>query len=98
MYSSTEKKAWFGVLTILLILVPTFGIFAQSDLVVIGYSNHPEATAFNNARKIVRTSDDIRLVVFQDSVGQTPVVMWTSSADGISGINTRSTSVDATAA
>jgi hypothetical protein len=83
MKPSIEKSTSFLLFIILSILSPVFGIQTEPDPIVIGYSNHPEATAFNNARKIVRTSDDIRLVVYQDSVGWKPVVMWTTSPDGI---------------
>ena len=52
------------------------------DPAVIGTSNRSDATAYNNARKIVRTSDDRRVVVFQDSTEGQSVVKWTYSDDG----------------
>lgn len=55
----------------------------SSPPVIIGTSNTSLATAWNNARKIERTSDDIRLVVYHDSIADGPVVMWTASADGV---------------
>lgn len=57
---------------------------AERTALQIGTSKNPQATAFNNARKIVRTSDDILLVAYQDSVDLKSVVMWTWSADGYS--------------
>jgi len=61
-----------------------FNIIRSSarDPVIIGTSNRSDATAFNNARKIVRTSDGRRFVVFQDSVNSQSVVKWTYSDDG----------------
>ncbi|MFC1569656.1 T9SS type A sorting domain-containing protein [bacterium] len=51
--------------------------------VKIGQSIRQDATAFNNARRIVRTSDDKRIVVYQDSLDGMPVVMWTTSSNGL---------------
>jgi hypothetical protein len=64
------------------ISIPLDSALAERKAIPIGISNSPRATAFNNARKIVRTSDDIRLVVYQDSLDTKSAVMWTWSADG----------------
>lgn len=49
---------------------------------IIGYSNHYDATAPSNGRKMVRTANDRRVVVYQDSVEDKPVIRWTCSNDG----------------
>ena len=49
---------------------------------IIGYSNHYNATASSNGRKMVRTANDRRVVVYQDSVADKPVIRWTCSNDG----------------
>jgi len=64
------------------ISIPLDSALAERKAIPIGFSNSARATAFNNARKIVRTSDDIRLVVYQDSLDTKSVVMWTWSEDG----------------
>jgi hypothetical protein len=76
------QETCFSICLFHYILITMDPALAERKAVPIGISNSSQATAFNNARKIVRTSDDIRLVVYQDSVDQESVVMWTWSADG----------------
>ncbi len=49
----------------------------------IGTSNSPLATAFNNARKIARTYDDRRVVVYQELEGGHKVIKLVYSDDGV---------------
>ena len=56
--------------------------FSVGEPIVIGTSNLPTATAFNNARRIVRDADDSLFVFYQDSVDKRPVIRTTSSLHG----------------
>jgi hypothetical protein len=77
-------RSFSAIVILILYFLPASALsVTSSPPVVIGTSNSSLATAWNNARKIERTSDDIRLVVYQDSLADGPVVMWTFSADGI---------------
>jgi|GEM_PF-6909106 len=51
-----------------------FCLIAHAEPVMIGSSSSPEATAYNNARRIARTSDDELVVVFQD-IADGPQIM-----------------------
>jgi hypothetical protein len=66
-----------------LFFVANYADALTSDGIIIGYAKHPEATAYNNGRRIVRTSADRRIVVYQDSSENRPVVMCVYSDDGI---------------
>ena len=55
----------------------------SDDPMKIGESLDNEATGFNNSRKIVRTSSDRRIVVFQNRVDNRQVIQWCYSDDGI---------------
>lgn len=77
------RLEFFASILISSVLVSSLPAVTDSPPVVIGTSNTSLATAWNNARKIERTSDDIRLVVYHDSLADGPVVMWTASADGV---------------
>ncbi|MDM7924935.1 MAG: T9SS type A sorting domain-containing protein [bacterium] len=77
------RLEFFASILISSVFISSLTAVADSPPVVIGTSNSSLATAWNNARKIERTSDDIRLVVYHDSLADGPVVMWTASADGI---------------
>ena len=69
---------------ITLILFCSTTVFAQTGAVIqIAETKNFNATAYNNSRKIVRTSGDRRIVVFQDSLNQKPAIMWSYSGDGI---------------
>ena len=69
------------VLSFFCIAITAALLHAQYPL-KIGESHRADATAWNNARRIVRTSDDRRIVVYQDSLDGKSAVMWTSSPDG----------------
>lgn len=75
-----------GFFTTLLLLLVTSSSIAD-EAVQIAHSSSPIATAFNNSRKIARTSFDRRVVVYQDSLEQRPVVMWAYSDDGLNWSN-----------
>lgn len=70
------------------ILLFAFGILLNpitafaGESKIIGDSNHYDATAPSNGRKMVRTANDRRVVVYQDSVEDKPVIQWTYSNDG----------------
>ncbi|MCG3118262.1 MAG: hypothetical protein ALAOOOJD_00430 [bacterium] len=49
----------------------------------IGYTNHWDATAYSNGRRMVRTADDRRVVVYQDILAGQPVVVCVQSHDGV---------------
>lgn len=49
---------------------------------IIGYSNRSDATAQSNGRRMIRTSDDRRILVYQDSLDGKPVIQWIHSNDG----------------
>lgn len=68
-------------ITGILFLLTSF-LFA-GDAIQIGTSNCPTATAFNNSRKIARTFDDRRVVVYQDKQDGHEVVKLTFSDDGL---------------
>ncbi|MCI0512382.1 T9SS type A sorting domain-containing protein [candidate division KSB1 bacterium] len=54
-----------------------------NQITKIATTNHPAATARNNGRRIVRTADDRRLVVYQDLVAPRPAIYWVYSDDGV---------------
>jgi hypothetical protein len=82
MKKPAASKSRMILLLVFMCLTLNISSSAGRKAVHIGTSSSPLATAYNNARKIVRTSDDIRLVVYQDSVDHRPVIRWTWSADG----------------
>jgi hypothetical protein len=73
-----------AIITGLFGALPCFLAFAAlaGESITIGYSTHSEATALSNGRRMVRTSDDRRIVVYQDSAAGKPFIRWTYSNDG----------------
>ena len=74
------KIAVFLMLTMQMI---NFFPAIAEDAVQIGETNCPDALAPNSARKIVRTSLDRRVVIFQDSSNHRSAIKLTFSDDGI---------------
>ncbi|NOZ61035.1 MAG: T9SS type A sorting domain-containing protein [Calditrichaeota bacterium] len=68
---------------LMLFLLSNFSLLLADEAVQIGGTNCPNALADNNTRKIVRTSFDRRVVVFQDSSNHRPAIKLTFSDDGI---------------
>ncbi len=52
------------------------------DIIKVGVSNLSTATAFNNARKIARTTSDQFVVVYEDVVDGQNAIFYNYSADG----------------
>jgi len=73
------NKSYIGAV---LVLFFTCISFSAGEPVVIGHSNLPTATAYNNARRNVRDSNDSLFVFYQDSVDNRPVIWTTSSLHG----------------
>ena len=69
------------IFSIFVLLSPAFVL--GDEIIKIAETHNPEATALNNGRRIVRTSYDRRLVVYQDSLDNRPVIMWSYSDDGV---------------
>jgi hypothetical protein len=69
-------------LIILFLLCEIAAICFSGEPLKIADSNRADATAFNNGRRMARTSDDRLVVVYQDSVEGQPAVMWLDSQSG----------------
>ena len=68
----------------LIFLLTLFALDLYSEEPIkITNTNHPEATAFNNSRKIARTTDDSLIVIYQDLINDVPAIMLTASKSGI---------------
>ena len=67
----------------MLFIFPLCPALLAGQAVQIASSNCPTATAFNNARKIARTFDDRRIVVYQDYLNDHEVVKISYSDDGM---------------
>lgn len=67
-----SRRSMITIICSLSCFLITFSVWA-GESVIIGYTNHAEATAYSNGRRMVRTSDDRRVVVYQDSLADKPV-------------------------
>jgi hypothetical protein len=68
-------------MTSFFLFVLACSLFA-GDAIQIGTSNSPLATAYNNSRKIARTYEDRRVVVYEDKEDGYDIVKLTYSDDG----------------
>lgn len=74
----TSTTPFFYLFLYFLIAFPAWA----GESMIIGYTNNSDATAYSNGRKMVRTSDDCRVVVYQDSLAGRPVVVCVQSRNG----------------
>ena len=70
---------YFLVILCTLLLSPCFA----DDVVPIGSSQLMVATGPNNARKIVRSKDDLRIVIYEDATADLNTIYMTYSDDGL---------------
>ena len=78
--SSRYLIVFFYCLFMLIFSNQAFG----DEPIKIGETSDNKATAYNNSRKIVRTSTDRRIVVYHNTVGNRPVIQWVYSDNGVS--------------